>query len=197
MRGARGYTVIEVMIALTLLAIGTMGIVAMQKVTAIANRDAKNLVVGNQIARSWLERLRADAAQWNHPSPVNGQISDLADTKWLNNVDGKWFRPVDDPLGSPTADALGNDVRDTDLSTGVFCTNVRLTWLYGPPLAAPPPLLVRAEVRTYWLRDGSGGTVNGKGICDATTDLSQVSPAVDRYHFVYVVSAIAQNMARP
>src|SRR6185369_16025167 len=94
MRRSRGYTVIEVMIALTLLAIGTMGVIAMQKVTAIANRDAKNLVVANQVARTWLERLRTDAVQWNHPSAVN-VASDLGDTRWLNNVDGKWFRPTD------------------------------------------------------------------------------------------------------
>jgi type IV pilus assembly protein PilV len=195
MKRARGYTVIEVMIALTMLAIGTMGIVAMQKVTAIANRDAKNLVIANQVARTWLERLRTDAVQWNHPS-VDRATSDLADTKWLNKVDGQWFRPTDDALGSPTADALGNDVRDADLSPGVFCTNVRLTWLYGPPPGTPPPYLIRAEVRTYWVRDGGGGTVNGKGICDLSVELDQVTTALENYHFVYVVSAIQQNLAR-
>ena len=65
------------------------------------------------------------AVQWNHPSPVIA-TSDLGETRWLNNVDGKWFRPIDTPVGSPAADALGNDVRDTDLSPGVFCTNVAL-----------------------------------------------------------------------
>jgi prepilin-type N-terminal cleavage/methylation domain-containing protein len=202
-RGAsrRGYTVIEVMIALTLLAIGTTGIIAMQKVTTIANRDAKNLVIANQIARTWLERLRADAVQWNHPSPLL-PTSDLGDTRWLNNVDGQWFRPTDSAVGSPTADALGNDVPDTDLSPGVFCTNVRLTWLYGPPPGAPPPYLIRAEVRTYWVRDSfsydpaKSGTVNGKNVCDPSTDLALVSPALERYHFVYIASAVAQNQAR-
>jgi len=195
-RFATGYTVIEVMIALTLLAIGTTGIIAMEKVTTIANRDAKNLVIANQVARTWLERLRADAVQWNHPSPQNAG-SDLGDTKWLNNhVDGNWFRPADDALGSPAADALGNDVRDADLSPAAFCTNVRLTWLYGPPPAAPAPYLIRAEVRVYWLREGGGGTVDGNGICNPATSPALVSPAVERYHFVYVASAIAQNQAR-
>jgi len=194
--GRRGYTVIEVMIALTLLAIGTSGIVAMQKVTAISNRDAKNLVIANQVARTWMERLRADAVQWNHPSSVNPD-SDLTDTRWLNNVNATWFRPADDIAGSPAADALGNDVRDTSINDGVFCTNVRLTWLYGPPPGAPPPYLMRAEVRVYWLRDGAGGNLDAnKPICDSSIDLGQISPAVDRYHFVYLTSAIAQSMAR-
>jgi len=196
LRARRGYTVIEVMIALTILAIGTSGIIAMQKVTAVANRDAKNLVIANQVARTWVERLRADAARWNHPSPVNPD-SDLGDTRWLNRVDGQWFRPADDPLGSPTADALGNDVVDAQVARGIFCTNVRLTWLYGPPPGTPPPYLIRAEVRVYWLRDGSGGVIEaGKAICDPSIDLGSVTTATDRYHFIYVTSAVAENMAR-
>jgi prepilin-type N-terminal cleavage/methylation domain-containing protein len=193
---AAGYTVIEVMIALTLLAIGTTGIIAMQKVTTVANRDAKNLVIASQVSRTWIERLRADALQWNHPSALNPN-SDLAETKWLNNVNGTWFRPVDDTLGSPAADALGNDVRDANLSQAAFCTNVRLTWLYGPPVTVPAPYLIRAEVRVYWLRDGAGGVIEtGKTICDATINLASVSPALDRYHFVYLATAVAQNQAQ-
>ena len=193
---SRGYTVIEVMIALTLLAVGTSGIIAMQKVTAIANRDAKSLVMATQVARTWIERLRADATQWNHPSPTSPE-SDLADTRWLKTVNGVWFRPTDDVAGSPAADALGNDVRDADLANAAYCSNVRLTWLYGPPPTTPPPYLIRAEVRVYWLRDGGGGSVEpGKTICDPGIDLGKVSPAVDRYHFVYLTSALAQNMAR-
>jgi type IV pilus assembly protein PilV len=184
------------MIAMTLLAIGTSGVIAMQKVTAIANRDAKSLVIATQVARTWMERLRGDAAQWNHPSPIS-QDSDLADTRWLKAVTGVWFRPTDDLAGSPAADALGNDVRDTDLANAIFCTNVRLTWLYGPPPSAPPPYLIRAEVRVYWLRDGGGGSVEaGKTICDAGIDLGKIAPALERYHFVYLASALAQNMAR-
>jgi prepilin-type N-terminal cleavage/methylation domain-containing protein len=195
-RTQAGYTIIEVMIALTLLAIGTTGIIAMQKVTTVANRDAKNLVIASQVARTWLERLRTDGVQWNHPSSLN-PTSDLAETKWLNNVNGTWFRPVDDALGSPAADALGNDVRDVNLSQAAFCTNVRLTWLYGPPVTVPAPYLIRAEVRVYWLRDGAGGViVPGNTICNPTIDLASVTPALDRYHFVYLATAVAQNQAQ-
>lgn len=193
---AAGYTVIEVMIALTILAIGTTGIIAMQKVTTVANRDAKNLVIASQVARTWIERLRSDAVQWNHPSSLN-PLSDLGETKWLNNVNGTWFRPVDDTLGSPSADALGNDVREANLGQEAFCTNVRLTWLYGPPVTVPAPYLMRAEVRVYWLRDGAGGVIEtGKTICDPTINLASVTPALDRYHFVYLATAIKQNQAQ-
>jgi type IV pilus assembly protein PilV len=186
----RGYTVIEVMIALTLLAVGTSGIIAMEKVTAISNRDAKTLVIATQVARTWMERLRSDAVQWNHPSQLNATGNDLGDTRWLKMVGGVWFRPTDDLAGSPAADALGNDVRDTDLDNAAFCTNIRLTWLYGPLPGGPPPYLIRAEVRTYWLRDGGGGSVEaGKTICDPGIDLGKVSPSVERYHFAHLPPA--------
>jgi type IV pilus assembly protein PilV len=196
---ARGYTVVEVMIALTLLAIGTTGIIAMEKVTSVTNRESRNLVIASQIARTWMERLRADAVQWNHPSNVNIN-SDLDDTLWISQISsspGIWIRPADDAKrGSPTADAFGNDVRDPPGDSGAFCTNIRLSWLYGPAQAgAAPPFLIRAEVRVYWLRDGGGGGVDGKPVCDPTENLSSISPAVTQYHFVYLTSAIPQNMS--
>jgi prepilin-type N-terminal cleavage/methylation domain-containing protein len=195
MKRARGYTVVEVMIALTLLAVGTSGIIAMQKVTSVTNRDSKNLLIANQIARTWMERLRVDAVKWNHPSNVNSS-SDLDDTLWLKQiVTGNWVRPTDDVRGSAAADAFGNDVRDADADTGSFCTHIRLSWLYGPPAGgALPPFLIRAEVRVFWLRDGGPGGIDGP-VCRTSTDPGLVSPAVNRYHFVYVASAIAQNMA--
>jgi type IV pilus assembly protein PilV len=197
-RNARGYTVIEVMIALTLLAIGTSGIIAMEKVTSVTNRESKNLVIANQIARTWMERLRVDAVQWNNPS-ASDPNSDLSDTLWLNQItnnEGVWFRPSEDAArGSPTADAFGNDVALADVATGSFCTNIRLSWLYGPPgVTAAPPYLIRAEVRVYWLRDGGPGALQDKPICDPTVNVALVSPEVTRYHFVYLTSGIPQNI---
>jgi hypothetical protein len=199
----RAYTVVEIVIALAILAVGSSGIIAMQKVTAIANRDAKSLVVANQIARTWVERLRADAARWNHPSAINTS-NDLADTVWINQINafnGLWIRPGDNAvLGYyPTSDGYGNDVPDGS-PQGVYCSNLRLTWLYGPPASVPPPYLIRAEVRVFWLRDGGGGVLEpNKSICNTTLPLNpvdQIGPEVTRYHFVYVATAITENMAR-
>jgi prepilin-type N-terminal cleavage/methylation domain-containing protein len=195
MKRGRGYTVIEVMIALTLLAIGTSGIIAMQKVTSVNNRDARNLVIAGQIARTWMERLRADSVQWNHPS-ASRTTDDLNETTWLNgNINGTWFRPDDNPRGSPTFDAFGNDVPDVSAANGVFCSHLRLTWLYGPPPDPPPPYLIRAEVRVFWMRDGADGPASGTYLCDPNATVAAIASAVQTYHFVYVTSAIQENMA--
>ena len=140
MKGQHGYTIIEVMIALTLLAIGTSGIIAMQKVTTIANRDAKNLpFLANQIARTWMDRLHADSVQWNHPSVVQS-TSDFDDTVWLRNVGNDWFRPADNALAHPPRRAWQRRARHCPRARhrGLLRTNVRLAWLYGPP--SPRPL---------------------------------------------------------
>jgi len=194
----RGYTVVEIMISLAILAIGASGIIAMQKVAAVANRDSKNLVIANQIARTWVERLRADATKWNHPSAFL-PTSDLGETEWLkltpDTVNLTWLRPADGVLGSFTADAFGNDVTPTD-PTAAYCTNLRLTWLYGPPSAGvPPPYLIRAEIRVFWIREGGGGALSG-GLCPANMGTAAVDTALANYHFVYVTTALTQNMAR-
>ena len=204
-RAARAYTVIEVMVALTLLAIGASGVIAMQKYTSIANRNAKNLALANQLARTWVERLRTDALQWNHPSPVDPSGNDLAtDTRWLRQAAGAgtgltaWLRPADDAsFGSPAFDALGTDVRDADAGAAVFCTNVRFAWLWGPPPGVNPPYLLRAEVRVFWLREGGGGLMGTqRSICDGDfTGWDDLGSQVERFHFVYVTSAIGQNTA--
>jgi Tfp pilus assembly protein PilV len=195
-----GYTVVEVMIAMAILMIGTTGIVAMQKVTTVSNRDSKNLVVANQIARAWVERLRADATQWNNPSPTSPTTNDMGNTRWLGVVNGLWFRPANDTThGEPAyaaADVFGNDVPIGSAAT-VYCTNVRLSWLYGPPGTVEPPYLLRAEIRVLWLRDGGPGPVGATACENGAVTWDNIGPMTDRFHFVYVATAVTQNMARP
>ena len=194
---SRGTTVIEVMMALAMMAIGTSGIIAMQKLTIVANRDAKNLEVANEIARTWVERLRGDAMLWNHPSPINA-TADIADTVWLNgNIQdpgtADWFRPENVSASIyGVHDSLGRD-DPTGGKNGPFCVNVRLTWIR-------PNVSVRAEVRVYWLRQGIGNwstpAVPANPLCG---DVAAAPPAVQAqtttYHFVHLVTEIRQNTA--
>ena len=126
----------------------------MQKVTAVANRDARNLEIANQISRTWIERLRADAMLWNHPSPVNPS-SDITDTIWINGhvsppTSPTWFRPANSTYHIyGVHDALGRDdptATSDATANGPFCVHLRLT--------QNTPKSIRAEVRVYWLRQG-------------------------------------------
>jgi hypothetical protein len=198
---SRGTTVIEVMMALAMLAIGASGIIAMQKITIVANRDAKNLEVANEIARTWIERLRGDAMVWNHPSPVNA-TSDITDTVWLNgNIKdpgaAAWFRPWNQSATLyGVHDALGRDDTTATAATmpeGPFCVNIRLTWIR-------PNVSVRGEVRVYWLRQGIGNwsvpSVPASPLCGADPkNPPSIQYETQTYHFVHLATEIRQNTA--
>jgi prepilin-type N-terminal cleavage/methylation domain-containing protein len=192
---ARGFTAVELLMAISIFAIGVSGIIAMQKVMVNANSHAKNLNIATHIAQATLDQLATDAVAWNHPSPSK-PVSDLGtDTDWLkeiNGTEGVWFRPnfiVNRGFGAGF-DALGNPVTDANAADAVFCTHVRLQWLY-PEVNGNG--LIRAEVRVFWLRDGMGGTVDGQPLCNPGTDPTQIEDNGDRYHFVFQATALKEN----
>ncbi len=196
MKAQRGYTLIELLIAVTIFAIGVTGVIAMQKVTVAANQHAKELSVATHIAQAWQEQLASDAAAWNHPSPRNA-ATDIGQTNWLVNVTGNagvWFRPsyVANLDFGPAFDVLGNVVPNTQIPQAQYCTHIRLSWLY-PDTAGNG--LVRAEVRVFWVREGMGGTVDGLDVCDPNSDPNAIEGAAERYHFVHLATAIKQATA--
>ena len=159
-----GYTIVEIMMALAVLALGGSGVIAMQKATILANNDARNVATATTIAQSWMERMRADALTWNEP----GGQPDLGDTQWLQlakngaPVDSDWFQPAQVvppnpfPGGSPAADIMGADRYAGDPMLPAFCTQVRLARFSNSKVA---PLasyygMIRVEVRVYWDRSG-------------------------------------------
>ncbi|MEO7327646.1 MAG: prepilin-type N-terminal cleavage/methylation domain-containing protein, partial [Minicystis sp.] len=159
-RALRGYTVMEVMMALAILTLGASGVIAVQKATLIGNTNARNLATANAIAQGWVERLRTDALVWNAP----GNTDDVNDTNWLKaadpgNPNKPWIKPdefVTPSLpGSPDTDILGAGIYPGDPGppASAFCTQLRFTRF---PAAALPAYrkLIRAEIRVFWERAG-------------------------------------------
>jgi hypothetical protein len=150
---AAAYTVVEVMMSLAVLAVGVIGIIAMQKVTLATNTHSKNLAIATHIAQSLLGVLEAEAMLWgpsSSPAP-------LGRTTWLAQGAGAttWFRPNYDNtrLFGPAFDALGNPVRTQDQDPDArFCVDLRLSPLTA---SADGGGMIRAEVRVIWLRDSS------------------------------------------
>jgi hypothetical protein len=197
---------IEVMVGLSLLVVMSSGIVALQKITTFGNMRARQLAIASRIGSTWLQRLRNDGSRWNYPSPSHpGTSNNLGETKWLSTVDSSpnvWFRPAEDAtLGmSPGFDALGNDVPVADAAKAVYCTHVRLNWMYPPPTGnVPAPELIRADVRVFWLRESGPGPIGNLPVCSpdlAAADVDLLSNlAMTRYHFVYFSSSIPKNIA--
>ncbi len=195
---ARGYTVVEVIMALAVLTLGAAGVIAMQKATLISNTQARNLTTATNLAQGWIERMRVDALSWTEA----GGLPNITNSKWVWQVGAGWFSPEQSiasvaPVGAPQADIMGADIYGTDTSAPAFCTQARLTRFttnptacIGNALTAGDPNLctlyrmVRVEIRVYW--DKSGRQL------DCTAQLP-VDYNLARYGFVYLVSSVLEN----
>ncbi len=204
-RTARGYTAIEVLIALTVMAIGAAAVMSMQKASIQGNLDARKMDVANSIARMWVERLERDATQWTQPNNTNGLANNLGTaTTLLINLDTGWFVPTAVPPMSYAYDILGRDLAAADAASAVFCVNMRLKTLVSGIAVqggASVPQLIRADVRVVWKR-GLGtnptGVFCGPGNGDMTADdLNESTRATTGlvYHAIYVTTAIRENTA--
>lgn len=189
-----GYTMVEVMVALALLAVGATGVIALQKATLISNAQARNIGVANFIAKTWAERLRIDALQWNDPA----EIPDLAsDADWLSALGSPAYPERVVPvaiadLGAPNADVLGTDVYttnplDPEYAAPAFCTHLRFRQFEDPINTGETlwPRLIRVEIRVLWERSGSP--------IDCTALPSNIDLRQDRYGAVYLTTGVLQN----
>lgn len=189
----RGYTAVELMMAIGIFGIGVTGLISMQKVTSVSNQHAKNLSIATNIAESWLDMLTTDAATWTAPSRSGG-TGLIGGTTWLSgvtpnaNAATNWFLPAWSPTlqFGPAFDALGNPVNPATGSVA-FCSHLRLSWLYQPTNDGNG--LIRAEVRVFWLRDGQGFAQN---MCAVGQETS-VGSAPETFHFVQKITAIREN----
>jgi prepilin-type N-terminal cleavage/methylation domain-containing protein len=178
-RHVRGYTMIEVMTALGLLAVGAAGVVAMQKAAVVGNSSARSIAIASAIAARWAERLRVDAMVWN-----DIPAQELAQTRWLKTVTSSanvWTLPTELPgKVAPYADPLGADIIDAnDTSAVAYCTHISYRLL--------SPKAVSAVVRVTWRRDSSPINCSAADLFVPNTDSS-------RYGAIYLtVGAVTQE----
>lgn len=187
----RGYTVVEVLSAMTLFAIGAAGVIGMQRVTIQGGMDARNFDMATNIAREWQNRLQRDSLSWTSPNSLSAS-SNLDSTLWLDeaNIGAGWRVPVVGPQVagySAAFDMLGHDIAPASVDH-VFCTQYRLAWIapQGAAAAANVTAILRAEIRVFWARLENGtATCSDTAVEDATKR--------DKHHFVYVTTALRGN----
>lgn len=202
--------------ALAVLAVGAMGVVALQKFAALGSVSARNLTSGSDVASSWVEFLQNEATMWNRPDN-----SDIGDAPILNLAlasggAGNWITiPTNASFGTPNGGAtfvFGDQKSPADIQ---FCSQIRATWLGAKDqpatqagaalaIAAKPTDVVRVEVRTWYAK--TGRAINGE--CDTwtpanvTTMLSTpngglTDGAITRsrfeYGFVYASGTVRRN----
>jgi prepilin-type N-terminal cleavage/methylation domain-containing protein len=194
-----GYTAIEVLISLTVFAIGAAGVIAMQRAAVQGNLDARRLDTANSITRAWIERLRRDAMKWTQPSNISQAtvLNGARDT-------GSWALPTGcaTPFdgGCASFDQFGHDLDIATYSANaVFCANIKVDTVARDP-ATTDPTVLRVAVRVYWPRGlgtaASGGA--GSGFCSSggLTDTSAGPDAPNAgqiYHFVQAVTLLSSS----
>lgn len=188
-RRQRGYTAVEVLMSMSVLAVGVIGVFSMEKITVASNVHAKNLAIATHIGQAWLGVLEAEASLWD------ATPDSISRTSWLSAspMPPAWFRP--DPVAAsnfgPEFDELGNPVGDG----GQFCVDLRISPFNGLQEELKGQGLRRVEVRVFWIRDHAAAS-------SATTPLefpclwspAQVS-AIDQasmLHFVHLSGAVRQ-----
>ena len=189
---ARGYTVVEVLSAMTLFAIGAAGVIGMQRVTIQGGVDARNFDLGSNIAREWQHRLQRDALLWTQPNSAVS-ATNLATTRWLGpaNIDNQWRVPAPGPAGAAEPgyaaafDIFGHDVAP-DSPNRMFCVQYRLGWIANSNNGTSPTAIIRAEVRVFWSR-----LEFGLPNCAETT--VEAAATRNQYHFVNLATAIRGN----
>ncbi|MBX3198307.1 MAG: prepilin-type N-terminal cleavage/methylation domain-containing protein [Labilithrix sp.] len=188
-RARRGYTVVEVMSAMTLFAIGAAGVIGMQRVTIQGGADARNFDTATNIAREWQHRLQRDSLAWTQPNSLVS-TSNIDSTVWLHNanITNAWMVPAaTTPLTGNSAafDLLGRDVAPDDPDR-IFCVQYRLEWIARNDVGTNPTGLIRAEIRVFWSR-----LEFGPPNC---ANLAITTPGTrEQLHIVNVTTAIRGN----
>ncbi len=202
-RAQRAYTAIEVMLAMTVLMIGSAGVMSMQKSAIQSNLDARKLDIANSIAHDWLERLQTDATQWTMPSTTEPGAGNFGNTKWLGTQPfGTWFQPAmpaSYPAAegtSPAFDIFGRDLAAADAGNAVFCTHVRIDQL-GMDSTNGPSLL-RATVVVFWRKQlVTSAPVPGGSCATGWFDVAADEAAnPGTWHIIYASTGIAKNAVR-
>jgi len=199
----RGYTAVEVMLAIAILAVGAAGVMSMQKAAIQGNVDARKMDMANAIAREWVERLRRDTTTWtlpseSQPSGTNWNTNTVFISQLAGTSAGSFTFPTSNANGqwegySPAFDVLGRDIAPSGGATkypgAMFCTQVRLDWLKQDEM-------IKATVRVFWLSQLYTAPAADFCNADGTTAGFPSGPDANQvYHFIYVTTALRKNPA--
>jgi hypothetical protein len=201
-RASRGYTAIEVLLAMTVLMIGSASVMSMQKASIQGNLDARKLDMANSIAHEWLERLTADAMAWTLPV-TSGAASNLGNTQWLGTGLASPTKFLLPPVPgnqataeglSPAFDILGRDLAMGNAANAAFCVHVNVVQIAQDTLAPPNPTLLRATVLVFWPKQLVQSGSIPAGYCTTWFDVAAAEAAqTGTWHMVYASTAIRKT----
>lgn len=206
-----GYTIVEVIMALAVLAIGGMGVVSLQKFTVLGAVNARGIAAANSAAEGWIDVFQNEAVLWNYGSNLDPQ-RDMPILGPALAAPGTW-KPIPatqwTPFGGGTPASPPGVYPAPAGVTMLVCTQFRAYYVGQPlPPAAGATLpngasatdTVRVDLRTWYAKDGrdvSAECANVAGVntllTTGTASLGGVNRSRWEYGFVYYTGAVRRN----
>ncbi len=219
---ARGYTMVEVAISMTLFAIGAAAVVAMERTSVQGDADARQQDVATQVAFDWVARLQRDALNWKTVSPTRTTDTRDSNTTYLNNnyvnvtcgtspaytptfVLPGTLSPVVALSGnvdgrSYAFDMFGHDRPPGSTSTVtppgvVYCAEISECF-QDTAVSPATPKLVQATVRVIWPR--KIGSAPDPSFCTSASSLAavDVDGGANTYHGVSMTVLLQGGMGQ-
>lgn len=170
-----GFTLVEVMMAISVMTVGAIAIFSMQSITAEGSRRSRQVSTASEINRFWIERIKLKALEWG---PQSTTVID-----WLDQIpaaagaSSDWVLPetigAGDALVTAASDWYGAPIAipaGAGAAPAPYCTSLRWT-----RLATGVDEVARLDVRTWWHRPGRAA---GTSIAGCGNDQAAVTTAL-------------------
>lgn len=198
-----GYTMVEVMMGLAVLAVGAAGIVSLQRFSVMGTMTSRHVTSATNVASSTLEVMALEAGRWTD----NGTSLTPANMPWL----GTALQSPNTWVGPPTLRAFrmdGSVVADAaalgDTDQVAYCAHVRSVILgnVAPSGALDGADAARVEVRVYYSKTGRTiapecRDLDGADVEALFTGTPQnvlgLNRSRDEYGVVYLTTIIRRN----
>ena len=119
-----GFSLIEVMITSFILAVGLLGIVALQGIAKKSLADTDKQIEAAYLARTALQELRADTSWLSSASGADAVLTDVIDNAEDNNLAlCHYYKSSDDTILVATSWQIQNADAANPQANGEFCGN--------------------------------------------------------------------------
>lgn len=169
-----GFTLVEAMISMVILAVGVLGVASMQTAATGATRNAQDFTHAQGIGEKLMELLRVDALRWTSATTLTGSTKLLGSALPATQTagqQGSWTTIPDNVIISSLGGLKVDRNFAPDTGTAVdwaigfrYCVYYRTAWV-------SPPSQLRVDVRVAWPRDSG----DQSKLANCRTDAANVS----------------------
>ena len=181
-RRPSGFTIIEVLVAVVITAIGFAAIFSMQIGSMQGNIEAREMSAATNLAERYVAAMRREAFQW-----VSGPRPSAAQSVILGETPAVWHSLTPDPVDHNGRANIADDAQfGSPLARQRFCVQY---WVSDRDIALEGVLNVR--VRVVW----PVGTLDTSAlgpVCDPAT-ANGFQPDVSRFRTVVLPAAIRRH----